>query len=459
MEGQHQTGGQRSVHGKRSVISGWAGWSLTYMLALSVSISACSGDSETPTPTEAPATPTESPATPTEAPATPTATSAPTATPGPTGTPALDSDGDGYTEAEGDCNDDAKSVHPGASEVPYDGVDQDCSGADLTDLDSDGYDGGTDGDDCDDANPLTHPGASEDCDGVDDDCDGDEDNPSHEQSYYQDEDSDGYGATATAITACEDVDGYISTGGDCDDTSSAVNPGATETCDEVDNDCDGSTDEGTGLSGAVNYWSADGTANDTLGGANASTASVSYGDGKYGQGWYFDGTSSIVDAGNGVGNFGTGNFTIAFWAKSTEIGEFQGVGGKRLACNGSPMMDIRFDSRAAIEINESGDSYTLILENERPYDDAWHHYVFTRAGGVATLYIDGTFSKTTEAAATANVTSSAAWIWGRSTCTGTDSTQYFSGALDDMILFSRELSRSEISNLASGTVRGSCVTK
>jgi hypothetical protein len=42
------------------------------------------------------------------------------------------------------------------------------------------------------------------------------------------------------------VDGASCNGADCDDTSAAVHPGATEACDGVDNDCNGRVDEGCG---------------------------------------------------------------------------------------------------------------------------------------------------------------------------------------------------------------------
>ena len=82
-----------------------------------------------------------------------------------------DVDGDGYTDAI-DCDDNDPSINPGATDTPYDGIDQDCDGFDLTDVDGDGYDGGGSGNDCNDNDATVNPGAIETENGVDDDCDG-----------------------------------------------------------------------------------------------------------------------------------------------------------------------------------------------------------------------------------------------------------------------------------------------
>jgi len=72
---------------------------------------------------------------------------------------------------EHDCDDQDPHAWPGANEVPYDGIDQDCDGADLVDVDGDGVPGPDE--DCDDEDPEIHPGVDEVCDdGVDNDCDG-----------------------------------------------------------------------------------------------------------------------------------------------------------------------------------------------------------------------------------------------------------------------------------------------
>lgn len=142
----------------------------------------------------------------------------------PPATPPSDADGDGVATAEGDCNDADASSFPGATEVPYDGVDQDCDGADVTDLDGDGWDAlDVGGDDCDDEDATSFPGADEiPYDGVDNDCEADGD--------LTDADGDGYDAAEVG-------------GPDCDDADPSVRPGAVDDCDGGDEDCDGLTDE------------------------------------------------------------------------------------------------------------------------------------------------------------------------------------------------------------------------
>ncbi|MCK6525099.1 putative metal-binding motif-containing protein [Myxococcota bacterium] len=146
-------------------------------------------------------------------------------------------------------------VYPGASDLPYDGVDGACDG-DLGEFDADadgydsaaqlGYDGAPAGGDCDDDDPDVSPGALESCGGGDEDCDGAVDEPDAEgcDPYYRDDDGDGYGVGASACLCAAEAPLTASATGDCDDADATLSPGATEVCDALnrDEDCDGYVD-------------------------------------------------------------------------------------------------------------------------------------------------------------------------------------------------------------------------
>ena len=194
-----------------------------------------------------------------------------------------DADGDGYAACE-ECDDADAAIFPSATEL-CDGADNDCDGtvdeADASDASSwyADADGDTYGDaaigtvacdaplgyvadatDCDDAAASVNPAEIELCNGLDDNCDGavDEDTSADAASWYADGDGDGFGDAGDTLASCSAPSGYVSDASDCDDADAAVNPGAVEYCNSVDDDCDGDIDEDSALDAATWYADADG---------------------------------------------------------------------------------------------------------------------------------------------------------------------------------------------------------
>jgi len=132
---------------------------------------------------------------------------------------------EGFVPDSTDCNDTDASTHPSATDDSLDGIDQDCSdvtGDDTSSIDADG-DGYPVGEDCDDTDPSVN----------------------ERTLYYWDNDQDGYGGEYAGSGCGNSSTIVVEDSSDCDDTDATVFPGATETCNSIDDDCDGTVDEGT----------------------------------------------------------------------------------------------------------------------------------------------------------------------------------------------------------------------
>lgn len=158
----------------------------------------------------------------------------------------LDAAPSGYANNDGDCDDNNNAINPNALEIPNNNVDENCDGnLGVVDTDNDGFNSDVD---CDDNNNTVYPGAPELCDGLDNNCVGGVDEGLTFTTYYLDGDNDGYGSTIS-ISSCSVIapNGYVTNNTDCNDNDSNINPGATEVCDGIDNDCAGGIDNGLTL--------------------------------------------------------------------------------------------------------------------------------------------------------------------------------------------------------------------
>ena len=203
----------------------------------------------------------------------------------------------GYVNNSLDCNDNNSNIHPGAPEL-CNGIDDNCNGLideNLTencsllgacgmatcgagswtgcapmqvfyyDADGDGFGNATNNvtacsppphfvpidSDCNDNNASMHPGAPETCNGVNTNCAGIDLNC----SSVCDQDGDGYWSSQGICGVLCPIAALTNPNvqcGDCNDNNSAVHPGANETCNGIDDNCNGYIDEGLTRACAAN---------------------------------------------------------------------------------------------------------------------------------------------------------------------------------------------------------------
>ena len=338
----------------------------------------------------------------------------------------------------------------GPAEGPYhdisciDGIDNDCDG--LSDAADSGCWQCTSSLDCDDEDPCTNDSC------IDTAC-----------VYNYSSNSCDDGDICTMNDSCSagicsgipldaDRDSFVSDacgGNDCDDHNVDVHPGLTELCDDVDNDCDGQTDEGcSAIQGLRAHYPLDGDAKDSSG--NGLDGIV------HGTSWISTGACGFAIAfpGYTVTDYvelpsevldGLGDFTISLWFYSFDV-----TPGNRALLSGAGSFD---DNELLMETHWGQISfiYRGTLEPLGPTalsNTTWYHYVLKREGSNIEMYLNGTEEDS------GNYTSASldvdALIIGQDQDViggGFEDYQAWEGAIDELQVYDRALSESEILDL------------
>jgi len=195
--------------------------------------------------------------------------------------------------------------------------------------------------------------------------------------------------------------------------------------------------------GLIGYWAADNNAYDSSSTANNGTFSGNYVSGVNGSAFDLS-TGQVVIPDNTAYYFGS-SFSIGFWFNTngqgggTFLGQDDGGGLK-------PKWFINYGyvvPSNSFEVHISGPSYTFLLSNPIALPTGWNQLTLVRNGDENSFYLNGnnigdnTFSGTFP-------DPTASLIFGFSE----PAVGYYLGLMDEVVIYNRALSSSEVSTLA-----------
>jgi Tfp pilus assembly protein PilV len=200
-------------------------------------------------------------------------------------------------------------------------------------------------------------------------------------------------------------------------------------------------DEGTGA--VASDYSTSGIA-----GAGTLTTGPVWATGKYGGALYFNGTSSYVSVADSSALLPSSAITMAAWARregptnitvNDSILIAKGAGNYLRICRGGGENSTLFSVMTPTQV------YSTSTAN-CPAVGEWHHYAGTYNGSVINIYVDGV------AVATTSDTGAIVDTAGNLNIGRYDGGSYnFNGAIDDVRIYNRALSRAEIATLYAAT--------
>ncbi|MEA5580150.1 lamin tail domain-containing protein [Nodularia harveyana UHCC-0300] len=169
---------------------------------------------------------------------------------------------------------------------------------------------------------------------------------------------------------------------------------------------------------------------------------------------------SFVSFGTEIGQFGSNDFTVAFWVQTSESHRYFDIAGNRTAGSHGNFFCIRMtgkhESRPAgiisveVDQDQNGTNYIAVDSKTAGFNDGkWHHIVVVRQGTSLKLYIDGVVSGNTTGKGVTNIANGNAFKLGRSLA-GFENKFAANARYSGFSVYDTALNESDISSLFSG---------
>lgn len=193
----------------------------------------------------------------------------------------------------------------------------------------------------------------------------------------------------------------------------------------------------------LSYWRFEGNSTDSKGSNNGTDTDITYSvaNGKYGQGAGFNGTSSKILTGNNpFSNANLATASVSFWFNHSATNP----SATEVLFDIEGWVKCQLNTSGHIGAFSSGDSAEIGVYAADICDAAWHHIVFTWDANDLILYVDNVSRATPVQANAPDVDATTRPLGIGSTWAAAS---FFGGQIDDMAVFSKRLSTTEIATL------------
>ncbi len=172
-------------------------------------------------------------------------------------------------------------------------------------------------------------------------------------------------------------------------------------------------------------------------------------DGVIDQALYFDGGNHAITFEGNVNEYieRTQDFSISLYFRSLDSKNRQSLISKRAECDNYRLFDWRSGNKMYAVLSDASSRNAQAKVYANNLDKRWHHYVFVRKGSVAVIFKDGELIDSRETMYPVDLLARTQLTINNSPCKGEDDTQNLKGAIDELKIFNKALSKREVRQL------------